>query len=77
MYSFLMFRTGLTGKQIDEIAFGEYLLRKKERKCIHGKLYDLDGEISDEVIRKERFLMRSGPIRKPMWQRWWIGSWVH
>lgn len=41
------------GKQIDEIAFGEYLLRKKERKCIHGKLYDLDGEISDEVIRKE------------------------
>ena len=41
------------GKRIDEIAFGEYLLRKKERKCIHGKLYDLDGEISDEVIRKE------------------------
>lgn len=41
------------GKQIDEIAFGEYLLRKKERKCIHDKLYDLDGEISDEVIRKE------------------------
>ena len=25
----------------------------EERKCIHGKLYDLDGEISDEVIRKE------------------------
>ena len=30
------------GKQIDEIDFGEYLLRKKERKCIYGKLYDLD-----------------------------------
>ena len=41
------------GKQIGEIAFGEYLLRKKERKCIHDKLYDLAGEISDEVIRKE------------------------
>ena len=26
---------------------------RKKRKCIHGKLYDLDGEISDEVIRKE------------------------
>ena len=41
------------GKRIDEIDFCEYLLQKKERKCIHGKLYDLDGEISDEVIRKE------------------------
>ena len=41
------------GKKIDEIALGEYLLQKKERKCIHGRLYDLDGEIEDETARKE------------------------
>ena len=41
------------GKKIDEIALCEYLLRKKERKCIHGRLYDLDGEIEDETVRKE------------------------
>lgn len=41
------------GKKIDEIALCEYLLSKKERKCIHGRLYDLDGEIEDETVRKE------------------------
>ena len=41
------------GKKIDEIALCEDLLRKKERKCIHGRLYDLDGEIEDETVRKE------------------------
>lgn len=41
------------GKKIDEIALCEYLLRKKERKCIHGRIYDLDGEIEDETVRKE------------------------
>lgn len=41
------------GKKIDEIALCEYLLRKKERKCIHGRLYDPDGEIEDETVRKE------------------------
>ena len=41
------------GKKIDEITFCEYMLRKKERKCIHGRLYDLDGEIEDDTVRKE------------------------
>ena len=51
------------GKKIDEIALCEYMLRKKERKCIHGKLYDLDGEIEDDIIRKE-ILEEIGPYQK-------------
>lgn len=51
------------GKKIDEIALCEYMLRKKERKCIHGKLYDLDSEIEDDIIRKE-ILEEISPYQK-------------
>ena len=57
------------GKKIDEIALCEYMLRKKERKCIHGKFYDLDGEIEDDTVRKE-ILEEISPYRNLMWQRW-------
>ena len=51
------------GKKIDESALCEYMLRKKERKCIHGKLYDLDGEIEDDTVRKE-ILEEISPYQK-------------
>src|SRR5699024_7986320 len=51
------------GKKIDEIALCEYMLRKKERKCIHGKFYDLDGEIEDDTVRKE-ILEEISPYQK-------------
>ena len=41
------------GNKIDEVALCKYLLQKKERKCIHGRLYDLDSEVGDEKVRKE------------------------
>ena len=47
------------GKRIDEIDFCEYLLQKKERKCIHGKLYDLDGTFTEE----KEWTMNRLPVR--------------
>ncbi|MCD8150475.1 MAG: DNA primase, partial [Clostridiales bacterium] len=41
------------GSKIDEIAFCEYYLYRHPMKCIHGRLYDINGPMQDDKIRKE------------------------
>ncbi|MCD8361907.1 MAG: phage/plasmid primase, P4 family [Lachnospiraceae bacterium] len=41
------------GTKIDEIAFSEYFLSLHPMKCIHDRLYDIDGMVQEERIRKE------------------------
>lgn len=41
------------GKAIDEIAFCEFFLARRELKCIQGRVYDLDGLVEDFMLKKE------------------------
>lgn len=41
------------GSKIDEIAFSEYFLNRHPMKCIHDRLYDVNGAVLEERIRKE------------------------
>ena len=58
------------GKNIDELAYCEYFIRKHPLRCIQGRLYDINGLISDtEFIRKEilddiTVFVRQGIARK-------------
>ena len=41
------------GSSVDEIAFSEYVLYKHPMRCIHDRLYDIDGLLSDAAVQSE------------------------
>ncbi len=41
------------GSSVDEIAFSEYVLCKHPMRCIHDRLYDIDGLLSDAAVQSE------------------------
>ena len=41
------------GSSVDEIAFSEYVLCKHPMRCIHDRLYDIDGLLSDVAVQSE------------------------
>ena len=43
------------GKSIDEVAFCEAQLIRHPMKCIHGKLYDLNGMVDTEKLENELY----------------------
>lgn len=43
------------GKNIDEVAFCEAHLARHPMKCIHGKLYDLNGAVDTEKLENELY----------------------
>ena len=43
------------GKSIDEVTFCEAHLARHPMKCIHGKLYDLNGAVDTEKLENELY----------------------
>ena len=49
------------GKNIDEVAFCEAHLARHPMKCIHGKLYDLNGTVDTEKLENELYAFQLSP----------------